>query len=213
MAATSAARADGWASAGDCVKDKRVDAYIDAAPEFAQPILAELRERVHAANPAVVEDLKWGAPHFTYKGKLYAGMSAFKAHCAFGFWHPLMRPNDTSLEGMGQFGRIASLADLPSKGAFTKLARQAKKLADDGVKAPAKARAAPRPVVVPPALSAALKKNGKARATFEGFSPSHRREYADWVADAKADATRDRRVAQAIEWLAEGKSRHWKYQK
>ena len=194
-------------------KDKRIDAYLAKAPDFARPILTELRARVHAANPDVVEDIKWGSPHFTYKGKLHAGMSAFKAHCAFGFWHPLMRPNDSSLEGMGMFGKIAGLGDLPSKAEFTKLAKQAKRLADDGVKPPAKPKAKPRPVVVPPALSAALKKNPKASATFEAFSPSHRREYAEWVAEAKTEETRDRRVAQSIEWLAEGKSRHWKYQK
>ncbi len=194
-------------------RDKRVDDYIDNAPDFARPILEEIRARVHASNPDVVEDLKWGAPHFTYKGKLYAGMSAFKQHCAFGFWHPLMRPNDKSLEGMGQFGKIASLKDLPTKAEFAKLAKKAKQLADDGVKPPARPKTAPKPVVVPPALAAALKKSAKARATFDGFSPSHRREYAQWVAEAKTEETRDRRVAQSIEWLAEGKQRHWKYQK
>jgi len=195
------------------MKDKRVDAYIAKSPEFARPILSELRTRIHAVNPDVVEDIKWGAPHFTYKGKLYAGMSCFKAHCAFGFWHPLMRPNDRSLEGMGQLGKIAALADLPSKAEFAKMAKQARQLADDGVKPPAKPKAVAKPVVVPPALSAALKKDAKARAAFEAFSPSHRREYADWVAEAKTEETRERMVATTIEQLRAGKSRHWKYQK
>jgi uncharacterized protein YdeI (YjbR/CyaY-like superfamily) len=193
-------------------RDMRIDAYIARSPEFARPILSELRQRVHSANPGAVEDLKWGAPHFTYKGKLWAGMSAFKAHCAFGFWHPLMRPDDNSLEGMGQFGKIASLKDLPSAAEFARLAKQAMKLTDEGVPV-ARPKTAPKPLVVPAALRDALKKNAKARATFEAFSPSRRREYADWVAEAKTDATRERRVAQSIEWLAEGKSRHWKYQK
>jgi len=193
------------------VKDERVDRYIANAPDFARPILEELRARIHSLNPDVVEDLKWGAPHFTYKGKLWAGMSAFKAHCAFGFWNLLMRPNDNSLEGMGQFGKIGSLGDLPSKREFATLAKQARQLADDGVKPPPRPKNT-KPVVVPLLLTAALKKNAKARATFEGFSPSQRREYADWVAEAKTEATRERRVAQAVEWLAEGKQRNWKYQ-
>jgi uncharacterized protein YdeI (YjbR/CyaY-like superfamily) len=193
-------------------RDKRIDAYIARSPGFARPILSELRQRVHAANPGAVEDLKWGAPHFTYKGKLWAGMSAFKAHCAFGFWHPLMRPDDNSLEGMGQFGKIASLKDLPSAAEFTRLAKQAMKLTDEGVTV-ARPKSAPKPLIVPAGLRDALRKNAKARATFEAFSPSQRREYADWVAEAKTDVTRERRVAQSIEWLAEGKSRHWKYQK
>ena len=193
------------------MKDKRVDAYIANAGEFARPILAEIRKRMHAANPAVVEALKWGAPHFTYKDKLHAGMSAFKAHCAFGFWHPLMRPDDKSLEGMGQFGRITAVGDLPGKAEFARLAKRAKQLADDGVAPPPRKKAA-KPVVVPRALAAALRGNAKARATFEGFPASKRREYAEWVADARTDETRARRVAQSIEWLAEGKPRHWKYQ-
>ena len=194
-------------------RDKRVDAYIAKAGEFARPILEELRSRVHAANPQVVETLKWGAPHFTYKDKLYAGMSAFKAHCAFGFWHPLMRPNDPSVEGMGQFGKIALLADLPSKSEFAKMAKRAMKLTDEGAKAPPSPKAPAKPVTVPAALRAALAKSSKARATFDGFPPSKRREYAEWVAEAKTVETRDRRVATSIEWLAQGKPRHWKYQK
>jgi uncharacterized protein YdeI (YjbR/CyaY-like superfamily) len=194
------------------MKDKRVDRFIEDAPVFARPILTELRARVHALNPDVVEDLKWGMPHFTYKGKLWAGMSAFKSHCGFGFWHVAMRPNDNSLEGMGQFGKIGSLKDLPTKAEFAQLAKRAKQLADDGVKPPPRPKKS-TPIVVPATLAAALKKNARARATFEGFSPSQRREYADWVAEAKADETRDRRVAQSVEWLAEGKQRNWKYQK
>jgi len=194
------------------MKDPRIDAYIAKAGEFARPILEELRSRVHATNPAVVETIKWGMPHFTYKDKLYAGMSAIKAHCAFGFWHPLMRPNDRSFEGMGQLGKIASLADLPTRAEFARMARQAKKLTDDGVKAPAKPKAAETRLVVPSALRAALVKSPRARAIFEAFPPSKRREYADWVAEAKTDETRSRRVATSIEWLAQGKSRHWKYQ-
>jgi uncharacterized protein YdeI (YjbR/CyaY-like superfamily) len=194
-------------------KDPRVDAYIEAANPFARPILKRLRKWAHQHCPECVETIKWSAPHFEYKQKMYCGMSAFKAHCAFGFWHPMMRRNDNSLEGMGSFGRIRSLADLPEEAEFAQMAREAMALTDAGVKPPAKPKAERKPLVVPPALAVALAKNRKAAATFEGFSYSCRREYIDWIAEAKRDDTRDARVKQAVAWMAEGKQRHWKYQR
>lgn len=193
-------------------KDPRVDAYIESANPFARPILKRLRKWAHQYCPKCEETLKWSAPHFAYKGRMYCGMSAFKEHCAFGFWHPMMRRNDNSLEGMGSFGKIRSLADLPSEAEFAEMAAQAMKLTDENVKAPPKPKAERTPLVVPPALKAALAKNKKAAATFEEFGYSHRREYIDWIAEAKRDETRDARVKQAVEWLAAGKQRHWKYQ-
>jgi uncharacterized protein YdeI (YjbR/CyaY-like superfamily) len=65
---------------------------------------------------------------------------------------------------------------------------------------------------VPQDLKSALARNAKARAAFEGFSPSHRREYVEWIEDAKRDDTRRKRLATAIEWMGEGKPRNWKYQ-
>ena len=158
-----------------------------------------------------METLKWSAPHFEYKDKMFCGMSAFKEHCAFGFWHPLMRRNDNSLEGMGSFGKIRSLADLPAEAEFARMAKEAMKLTDEGVKAPPRPKAPRTPIVIPAALKAALAKNKKAAATFDAFSYSHRKEYAEWIAEAKRDETRDARIRQAIEWMAEGKHRHWKY--
>ena len=194
-------------------KDPRIDAYIEEANDFARPILKELRKRVHASVPGIEESMRWSAPTFLYKGKILAGMAAFKAHAVFGFWHPLMRQGDTSLEGRNGFGRFEKLGDLPSAAAFAKLAKQAQKLADDGVKAPAKPRPGPKPVVVPADLATAFKRNAKARATFEGFPPSARKEYVDWITGAKREETRAERLATAVEWLAEGKRRHWKYEK
>jgi uncharacterized protein YdeI (YjbR/CyaY-like superfamily) len=192
------------------MKDKRLDAYAENAPGFARPILAELRTRIHAAVPGLEETMKWSSPHFMYGGKLFFGMSAFKQHVAFGFWHAMMRAQDTSLEGMGRF-KPASLADLPTKGEFAKLAKEAKRLADEGVKVPPKPKATRKPLVVPADLEAALAKNRKAQATFEAFSYSARKEYVEWITGAKREQTRASRLAQAIEWLAEGKQRHWKY--
>jgi uncharacterized protein YdeI (YjbR/CyaY-like superfamily) len=194
-------------------KDPRVDAYIEKAAPFARPILKRLRKYVHENCPECAETLKWSMPYFEYKGRMLCGMSAFKAHCAFGFWHPLMRPSDKSPEGMGQFGRIASVADLPSEGEFAQLVQRAMKLADEGVKAPPRPKKERAPIVVPPELGAALAKNKRAHAAFQGFSYSHRKEYVEWIAEAKREETRKARIAQAVEWMAEGKSRHWKYAK
>ena len=194
-------------------RDARVDAYIARSAEFARPILSHLREIVHSACPDVEETLKWNAPHFMYRGML-AGMSAFKAHCAFGFWKgSLVTGGDGGLESraMGQFGRITSLDDLPATRLIAGYVKQAMKLNEEGIRAP-RSRKTPKPDPEMPAeLAAALRKNAKARATFEAFSPSHRREYVEWIAEAKGEETRQRRLASAIEWMAEGKARNWKY--
>jgi uncharacterized protein YdeI (YjbR/CyaY-like superfamily) len=195
-------------------RDPRVDAYIAKAPDFAKPILTHLREIVHEACPDVEETMKWSNPHFDYKGVL-AGMAAFKAHCAFGFWKGSLIVDPKTAEGekaAGQFGRITKIADLPPREVVAGYVKEAARLNDEGVKAPARMKEKrTRELVVPDALAAALTKNRKARETFEAFSPSHKREYAEWVADAKGEDTRARRIATAIEWMAEGKPRNWKY--
>jgi uncharacterized protein YdeI (YjbR/CyaY-like superfamily) len=197
-------------------RDPRVDAYIAKSADFAQPILEHLRDVVHATCPEVEETMKWSFPHFMYNGML-CSMASFKAHCAFGFWKGslIIEGNgDRREDAMGQFGRIESLADLPSRKVIAGYVKKAMRLNDEGVTVPARARRQPKPeVAVPDDVMAALRKNRKALATFEGFSPSHRREYVEWITEAKQDATRQRRLTQAIEWLAEGKSRNWKYER
>ena len=194
-------------------RDPRIDAYIEKSADFAKPILIHLREVVHAACPEVQETLKWSSPSFEYKG-LLCGMASFKQHCAFGFWKHELVTGDTgrATEAMGSFGRITSLRDLPSKKILTGYVKKAMELNEQGIKAP-RAKPAPKgPLTVPQDLKAALKKNAKARATFEGLSPSHKREYVEWITEAKKDDTRQRRLATALEWMAEGKSRNWKYE-
>ena len=193
-------------------RDPRVDEYIANAPEFARPILAHVRALVHRNCPDVEETLKWRMPTFLYHGML-CGMAAFKQHCTFGFWkHGLVVGDKSQNDAMGQFGRMQSVADLPSDKQLAAYIKKAMQLNEAGVKVP-RARAAPRPAPAAPAdLAAALKKNRKAQATFDAFSPSCKREYVEWITEAKQEATRQKRIAQAIEWLAEGKSRHWKYQ-
>ncbi len=199
-------------------KDPRVDAYIANAAEFARPILEHIRALVHRACPEVQETMKWSFPHFEYRGIL-CSMAAFKRHCAFGFWKASMMKDPDGIlasagaEAMGHLGRIANLADLPPDRVMIRYVREAAKLNDQGVKVPRAKPAAKKPVTVPADLSVALKKNKRARETFERLAPSHRREYVEWITEAKKDATRARRLATAIEWLAEGKTRNWKYER
>lgn len=199
-------------------RDPRIDAYIAKSAEFARPILAHLRRVVHAGCPDVEETIKWGAPAFDYQGPM-CGMAAFKAHCMFGFWKgslvseraPGLPPADEG--GAWGFRRVGSLRDLPAEEMLIRLVREAAKLNAEGIKAPRVAKAKKPPVRVPADLAAALRKNRKAQSVFDDFSPSHRREYVEWITDAKSDETRQRRLTQAIEWIADGKSRNWKYQR
>ncbi len=195
-------------------RDPRIDAYIARQADFARPILEHLREAVHAACGEAEETLKWGMPHFLYKGRILAGMAAFKAHATFGFRRAeeVLGERGAEREAMGQFGRLASIADLPADDFLHELVRKAMALTDSGTR-PARAKPGPRDEPqTPPELEAALSANPAARATFEAFPPSCRREYVQWVAEAKRPETRDRRIAQAIEWMAEGKRRNWKYE-
>ncbi len=183
-----------------------------AAP-FARPILEHVRERVHAAVPEVEETLKWGAPSFTLDGKILLMMAAFKAHAALNFWRGQEIGDKQPKAGaMGQFGKLTSLDELPSDTHFEALIREAATLAKTAP-APRKLKHEPKPAPeLHPDFAAALEKAPKAKAVLDGFPPSARRDYLDWVAEAKQDATRAKRIATAVEWLSEGKRRHWKYQ-
>lgn len=198
-------------------RDPRVDVYIAKQQEFAKPILAHIRDVVHAACPEVEETLKWSSPHFMYKGGMMCGMAGFKAHAIFGFWKGKLidgvSPNrNGGGEAMGNFGKLTSVKDLPSKAAMTALIKQAMKLNEEGVTVPRPTRGTKPEAPVPPELKAALAKNGKAATHFAAFPPSHRREYVRWITEAKREETKAKRVAQAVEWIAEGKGRNWKYQ-
>ena len=196
-------------------KDPCVDAYIAKSPDFARPILEHLRKVVHAGCPDVVETMKWQFPHFDHKG-LMCGMAAFKQHCAFGFWKAELifgRENVAAREAMGHFGRITKISDLPDEKTLIGYVQKAADLNEAGVKSSArsKPKRKPQPPKIPDYFSAALAKNRKARKVFENFSPSNQREYVEWVAGAKRDETRERRLKTSIEWMTEEKVRNWKY--
>lgn len=194
--------------------DPRIDRYIEKSAPFARPILRELRARLHAACPDVEETIRWGMPAFFHHGPL-ASFAAFKAHCAFGLWkHELLLGTKIgSAGGMGSFGKLTSVRDIPAKRTFAALLKEAARLNEEGIRAPCrprKPRAAPPPH---PDFARALRANAAARKGMESMPPSHRREYLEWVNEAKRDETRARRIAQAIEQLADGKKLHWKYER
>jgi uncharacterized protein YdeI (YjbR/CyaY-like superfamily) len=194
------------------MKDPRVDAYIAKSQDFARPILEHLRDVVHASCPDVEETLKWSFPHFQYKGML-CSMASFKEHCAFGFWKGALVLEDAGANetAMGQFGRITKVSELPSKKVLAGLIKKAMKLNDDGIKPARSKPKEPKELVVPDDLTKALRQNAAARKTFEGFTPGRKREYVEWINEAKAESTRTRRIETAVEWMAEGKPRNWKY--
>jgi len=194
-------------------KEPRVDAYIKKSQPFAQPILKHLRELMHKTCPDVEEKIKWGMPHFDYKGPL-ANMAAFKKHAVFGFWkaalmkdpHKILNPD----QAMGYFGRMEKLSDLPSDKILKEYIQEAMRLNEKGIKV-SRSTTPKKALETPDYFMKALRKNKKALATFENFSTTNKREYVEWVTGAKAETTRDQRLETAIEWMAEGKIRNWKY--
>jgi len=201
----------------------KVDAYLAKVQPFARPIMEHLRELVHQACPEIEETIKWSRPFFEYRGVILCNMSAFKEHCSFGFWGEeiaavLREAKVVDGDGMGSFGRIASLKDLPSDKQMLAWVRQAAAFVDSGqhtspIAARRRVVKSQKPSVGTPAeFATALQKNKKAAAAFAAFSPSCKREYVEWIADAKRPETRDKRIAIAIEWISEGKQRNWKYQ-
>lgn len=201
-------------------KEKKIDAYIAKSADFAKPILNHIRELVHKTCPDVEEKVKWGMPFFDYKGEMLCHMASFKQHAVMGFWKAALMKDPTLLENaksetaMGHLGKITSLKDMPSDKKIAAWIKEAMQLNDKGIKLPAKAKPAEKKELeVPAYFLKALAKNKKAKQAFENFAYSHKKEYVNWVTEAKTEETRNKRMATTLEWLAEGKSRLWKYEK
>jgi len=199
--------------------DKRIDTYIERSAEFAKPILIHIRELVHRTAPEISETIKWAFPHFEYKGTI-CHMASFKQHCTFGFRKASLLPDPHNLlngetsSAMGQFGRITALSDLPSDEILESYLRNAILLNETGIKLPVIKKSPSASVVsVPEYFMEALSKNPLAQSTFEGFSNSHKKEYIEWVSEAKTEKTREKRLATTMLWLSEGKLMHWRYKK
>jgi uncharacterized protein YdeI (YjbR/CyaY-like superfamily) len=218
---TSPARTSTRQAARGAAYLPKVDAYIAATPEYAQPILNHLRELIHKTVPEVEEAIKWSRPFFMYRGLILGNISAFKEHCSLGLWgsevkDELVADGAYVAAGMGVLGKLTSLKDLPSDRELAGYLRTAAAAIDTGVRTKNYSRTKPSapkpPPEVPPALTAALKKNKAAAAQFAAMPPGSQREYCEWIAEAKRDETREKRVVTAIEWIAEGKRRNWKYE-
>lgn len=203
------------------MSNPQVDAYIAKSQPFARPVLEHIRKVVHKGCKDVVETIKWSFPNFDYNGKILCSMASFKQHCAFGFWlanemqtmEPYRRKGEAETSnGMGHFGKITSIKDLPAEKELIKMIKEAMELSDKGVVVK-RTTPSTAELVVPDELKKALAKNKTAKTNFEKFSPSQRKEYINWVNDAKTDATRDKRIATTVEWVTEGKGRNWKYEK
>ncbi len=198
-------------------KDSRIDLYITKAKPFAQPILNHLRDLVHKACPDIKETVKWGMPSFDYKGP-FCNMAAFKEHAAFGFWKASLMKDaeklkDNQQSAMGHAGKIKSLKDLPSDKILISWIKEAAKLNDDGIKLPPRKKSESKDLIIPDYFTKALSKNKSALLAFEKFPPSHKKEYMQWITEAKTEDTRNRRMETALEWIAEGKGRNWKYER
>lgn len=204
-------------------KNSRVDAYIDKSEAFAKPVLNHLRALVHKACPEAEEIIKWGFPHFDYRGGPMCHMASFKKHCAFGFWKAALMKDETlmatakSEEAMGHLGKITSLKDLPSDKVLLGYIKEAMKLNEAGIKLPSRSKPATEAqkeaLKTPDYLVQSFKKHKEAKKVFEAFSYSNKKDYIEWLEDAKTEATRNKRLETALEWMAEGKTRHWKYKK
>jgi len=198
--------------------DKRIDAYIETKADFAKPILNHIRKLVHKACPAVEETIKWGMPFFDYKGSMCM-MAAFKEHCTLGFWKAkLMNDPESILQvadraAMGNFDRITSLKDLPSDKIMIAYIKEAARLNEENIKSTPKQKAPVGVLEMPVDFAAALKENKQAQAVFENFSPGKRKDYIEWITEAKTEATKLKRIQTAVEWIAAGKARNWKYEK
>ena len=193
--------------------DPRIDSYIAKSASFARPILEHVRARVHVAAPEAEETMKWSSPAFTVDGKILLMMAAFKAHAALNFWRGQEIGDGNPKAGaMGQFGKLTSASDLPADAQLDALIREAAALAKTAP-APRKVKHEPKPpATMHPGFAAALKANPKAQQVLDGFPPSAQRDYLDWIAEAKQESTRAKRIADAVQWLSEGKRRHWKYE-
>ena len=201
-------------------KDKRIDAYIAKAQPFAQPILKHIRELAHKGCPEVEETMKWSFPHFVYAGGTLCSMAAFKEHMAFGFWKASLMKDPHKIletegrEAMGHFGRITGMNDLPSDKIMIEYIKEAARLNKEGIKVVRKpVSKEKKELVVPDYFLKAISKNKKALKTFEAFSYSHKKEYVEWITEAKTEDTRNNRITTAVEWISEGKPRMWKYMK
>jgi uncharacterized protein YdeI (YjbR/CyaY-like superfamily) len=200
-------------------RNPKFDAYLAASEDFAKPIMMHLRSLLHTTCPEVVEELKWGIPHFDYKGEMMCIFAASKKHCSFGFWKdalmadPRLKAN-SSLPAIKRFmGKLTKIEDLPTDVELIGFIREAMTLNENGVKLPPREAKTPKTLAMPPGFAEKLAENPTAKQEYDSKSDSFRKDYLVWITDAKTDATRQKRIEESVAWIAEGKGRFWKYEK
>jgi len=186
-------------------RNRDIDAYIERQQPFAQPILSHVRDLVHEALPEAEEVLKWGVPYFAVKGKNAVGMAAFTKHASV-----IVCSTETAGGGMGNYGKLTCVEDLPAKDRLISDFRESA----IAVQSPKTSQPKPKPALdEPDDLAAAINNVAGAREVFDKFTDAQRRDYIEWITSAKREATREKRIATAAEWIGEGKRRNWKYEK
>lgn len=189
--------------------DDRITAYIEKAAPFARPILTYVRALVHETVPGATETIKWGMPFFELNSRPLAMMAAFKEHTGLGIFNGM--PMATG-GGMGQFGKLTSIADLPDADELQSRLVAAAALASAGTPA-MRPRGAPKPMPeMPDDLAVALAAHPAADIAFAGFKPGARREYIEWVTSAKQAITRSKRIDTTVAQAAQGKKLNWRYE-
>jgi uncharacterized protein YdeI (YjbR/CyaY-like superfamily) len=195
-------------------RNSDVDAYITKAPPFAKPILKRLRTIIHKGCPKVTEEIKWKAPFYLYQNRVLCATMAFKGHCALVFWKSALIKKKIGKKAESEFKqlrRISILKELPSERDLLAYIKLAMHFNEPGTKLPPREKRS-APLKVPSDLTLTLRSNPKARATFNSFTPSRKKDYIFWITGAKTEETRERRLETAIDWMSEGKSRNWKYE-
>jgi hypothetical protein len=201
----------------------QVTAYAAAMPAYAQPIFAHLRALIHTTCPDTDEAIKWSIPHFERDGDYLCIFAASPGHASFTFYKqqlmsdPRLRDN-LNLPAIKRFmGRLTSLSDLPDDATLAAMLQEAADLNARGVRLPDRAPKTPpvidMPSAVATAVATALAANPAAQAVWDAKSAAWRKDYLVWITAAKTDPTRDARIAEALDWIADGKARFWKYQK
>jgi uncharacterized protein YdeI (YjbR/CyaY-like superfamily) len=196
-----------------------LDDYLAKSAGFAKPIMQHLRELLHETCPEIVEEIKWGIPHFDYKGEMMCIFAAHKNHCSFTFWKESLMSDqkfkeNPSLQASKRYlGKIISLSDLPSDKQLVAYIKEAMALNENGVKLVPRKSEKPKNIAIPDYFAKELAAKPKVKKIFDSKSDSFRKDYLVWITDAKTETTRQKRIAESLEWIAEGKGRFWKYDK
>lgn len=194
---------------------KEVNKYISNAPISQQKILSKLREIIHKASLDIEEKIRWSHPHFDYMGKGMCFIQALKERVTFGFWFGDKIYNSPKLSKEAKaiyetMGNLTDVSQIPSTKLIIEEIHLAMKLIESGNRDVKEKKVKPQ-LVIPDYLSLRFKKDKTANSSFSKMSPSHQREYVDWIIDAKTDETRENRISTMMSQVKEGKSKNWKY--